>query len=223
MSTAHGQPRHRHRRSSASTACSSGSAPRRSAGPRLLAAKTARRSSRSRSCRSCVLVRRRRWRSAGTRRSTRPAVVAAVVLGTVAFAGLGLLMAGTLRGEVTLAAANGLYLVLLLLGGMVVPARPSCPARCERSPSCCPRPRSPRRSPARSPRGVDVPGRAWLVLAAWAVGAPRRGRAHRSAGSSPRASAAMRRPVAGASAAGRSVGAGPSRSSGRARPARRPR
>src|SRR5436305_3964579 len=41
-------------------------------------------------------------------------VVAAVVLGTIAFSGLGLLMAGRLRGEVTLAAANGLYLVLLL-------------------------------------------------------------------------------------------------------------
>src|SRR5438067_1018918 len=40
---------------------------------------------------------------------------------TVAFAGLGLLMAGTLRAEVTLAAANGVYLVLLLLGGMIVP------------------------------------------------------------------------------------------------------
>src|SRR4051794_29505363 len=49
------------------------------------------------------------------------AAAVAVALGTVAFAGLGLLMAGTLRGEVTLAAANGLYLVLLITGGMVVP------------------------------------------------------------------------------------------------------
>ena len=49
------------------------------------------------------------------------AVLGAVVLGTAAFGGLGLLMAGRLRGEVTLAAANGLYLVLLLLGGMVFP------------------------------------------------------------------------------------------------------
>ncbi|MBV8161271.1 MAG: ABC transporter permease [Acidimicrobiia bacterium] len=49
------------------------------------------------------------------------AAVVAMVLGTVAFAGLGLLMAGSLRGEVVLAAANGLYLLLLLLGGMVVP------------------------------------------------------------------------------------------------------
>ena len=47
--------------------------------------------------------------------------VAFVVLGTVAFAGLGLLMAGRLRAEATLAAANGLYVVLLLVSGMVVP------------------------------------------------------------------------------------------------------
>lgn len=45
----------------------------------------------------------------------------AVVLGTMAFAGLGLLLAGRLRGEVNLAAQNGLYLVLLLVGGMVIP------------------------------------------------------------------------------------------------------
>ena len=44
-----------------------------------------------------------------------------VALGTAAFAGLGLLMAGTLRAEATLAAANGLYLVLLLASGLVVP------------------------------------------------------------------------------------------------------
>lgn len=49
------------------------------------------------------------------------AAVAAVLVATVAFAGLGLLMAGALRAEVTLAAANGLYLVLLLLGDMIVP------------------------------------------------------------------------------------------------------
>ena len=35
--------------------------------------------------------------------------------------GIGLALAGRLRGEVNLAAANGLYLVLLLLGGMVFP------------------------------------------------------------------------------------------------------
>jgi ABC-2 type transport system permease protein len=47
--------------------------------------------------------------------------LAALVLGSVAFAGLGLLMAGTLRAEATLAVANGLYLVFLLLGGFILP------------------------------------------------------------------------------------------------------
>jgi ABC-2 type transport system permease protein len=47
--------------------------------------------------------------------------VAGVIAGTVAFAGLGLTLAGRLRGEINLAAQNGIYLVLLLLGGMVIP------------------------------------------------------------------------------------------------------
>ncbi len=50
-----------------------------------------------------------------------PAAIGAVLLGTVAFAGIGLTFAGRLRGELNLAALNGLYLVLLLLGGMVIP------------------------------------------------------------------------------------------------------
>jgi ABC-2 type transport system permease protein len=49
-----------------------------------------------------------------------PAVVL-LLIGTVAFAGIGLLMAGTLRAEANLAAANGLFLVLLFLGGMAYP------------------------------------------------------------------------------------------------------
>ena len=49
------------------------------------------------------------------------AAVGAVLLGTIAFAGIGLVFAGRLRGELNLAALNGLYLVLLLLGGMVIP------------------------------------------------------------------------------------------------------
>jgi ABC-2 type transport system permease protein len=48
-------------------------------------------------------------------------VAAAFLLGTLAFAGLGLLLAGTLRAEATLAIANGLFLALLLLGGVVLP------------------------------------------------------------------------------------------------------
>ncbi|GAA1667128.1 ABC transporter permease [Nonomuraea maheshkhaliensis] len=44
-----------------------------------------------------------------------------VVLGTAAFSGLGLLMAGTLRAEATLAGANLVYLVLLGAGGVMFP------------------------------------------------------------------------------------------------------
>jgi ABC-2 type transport system permease protein len=44
-----------------------------------------------------------------------------VLLGTAAFAGLGLAMAGRFRAEAVLALANGLFLVLLLVGGIVVP------------------------------------------------------------------------------------------------------
>jgi ABC-2 type transport system permease protein len=47
--------------------------------------------------------------------------VIAVLLGTVAFAGLGLLLAGTLRAEATLALANALFIAFLLLGGIVLP------------------------------------------------------------------------------------------------------
>ncbi|WP_236241095.1 ABC transporter permease [Streptomyces sp. CC228A] len=49
------------------------------------------------------------------------AVVLLLVAGTAAFSGLGLLMAGTLRAEATLAAANLVFLLLLVGGGVVVP------------------------------------------------------------------------------------------------------
>ncbi len=44
-----------------------------------------------------------------------------VLTGTAAFVALGLLMAGTLRAETTLAAANLVYLLLLAGGGVVIP------------------------------------------------------------------------------------------------------
>jgi ABC-2 type transport system permease protein len=49
-------------------------------------------------------------------------VVAAVALGTGAFSALGLLLAGTLRAEATMALTNALFLMALLLGGLLVPA-----------------------------------------------------------------------------------------------------
>ncbi len=59
------------------------------------------------------------WSPAGP---VNPALlIAGVLLGTAAFAGLGLLLAGTLRAEATLALANGLFLATLILGGIVQP------------------------------------------------------------------------------------------------------
>lgn len=48
-------------------------------------------------------------------------VLLLVVLGTAAFGALGLLIAGTLRAEATLAVANLVYVLLLVGGGLIVP------------------------------------------------------------------------------------------------------
>ena len=48
-------------------------------------------------------------------------VAGALILGSAGCAGIGLALAGSLRAEVNLAASNGLYLVLLLVSGIVVP------------------------------------------------------------------------------------------------------
>lgn len=58
------------------------------------------------------------WQFAG---SLWPLAVVVILLGTAAFAGVGLLLSGRLRAELNLAAQNGLYLLLLLLGGMIIP------------------------------------------------------------------------------------------------------
>lgn len=49
------------------------------------------------------------------------AAAALMLLGTAACSGLGLLMAGTLRAEATLAAANLVFVLLLVGGGVVIP------------------------------------------------------------------------------------------------------
>ncbi|WP_313405781.1 ABC transporter permease [Aeromicrobium sp.] len=48
-------------------------------------------------------------------------LVVLAVLATIAFGGLGLLMAGTLRAEATLALANLVYVLLLVGGGVLLP------------------------------------------------------------------------------------------------------
>jgi ABC-2 type transport system permease protein len=96
--------------------------------------------------------------------------LAAVLVATVAFAGLGLLMAGTLRAEVTLAAANGLYLVLLLLGGMIVPLS-KLPGVLRAGARALPAAALSDALHAALASNA-VPGRAWVVLVIWAVAAP---------------------------------------------------
>ncbi len=49
-------------------------------------------------------------------------VLGLVLLASAGLAGIGLALAGHLRAELNLAASNGLYLVLLLLSGIVVPS-----------------------------------------------------------------------------------------------------
>ena len=98
-------------------------------------------------------------------------VVGAVLLGTLAFAGIGLTLAGTLRGEVNLAAQNGLYLVLLLIGGIMFPLD-SLPSWLQ-----TPAELLPSSALADVMRGALTEtslngGAAWIVLAVWALVAP---------------------------------------------------
>lgn len=98
------------------------------------------------------------------------AALAAAVLGTIALAGLGLLLAGSLPALTTLAVANGVYLLLLLLGGMVFPLD-RLPGALETVAHALP-------STALAEifhgtiGGGSAPLRAWVVLSAWTVAAP---------------------------------------------------
>ena len=92
-------------------------------------------------------------------------------MATVAFSGLGLLLAGLLRAEVTLAAANGLYLVLLLLGGMIFPLS-KLPGGLRAVAEGLPAGALSDALHGTLTAGAAVPARAWIVLAAWAVATP---------------------------------------------------
>jgi ABC-2 type transport system permease protein len=98
-------------------------------------------------------------------------LVLAVLLGTIACAALGLCIAGTLRALATLAAANGLYLILLLLSGMVIPLD-KLPGSARAVARALPSGALAEAIRGSVTAGVDVPGRAWVVLATWAVLAP---------------------------------------------------
>jgi len=111
------------------------------------------------------------WNPGGGGGAAAGQAVAVAVLATVAFGGIGLLLAGVLRAEVNLAAANGLYLILLLLGGMVVPLD-KLPNGLADVAKALPAAALSDGLHAALGTGTAVPGSAWLVLAIWAAAAP---------------------------------------------------
>lgn len=99
------------------------------------------------------------------------AAVGAVATGTLAFGGLGLFIAGRLRAEINLAAQNGLYLVLLLLGGMVIPFD-ELPGGLATVARCLPSGALADVLRDTLVGGADRPGSSWIVLGAWALVTP---------------------------------------------------
>jgi ABC-2 type transport system permease protein len=95
----------------------------------------------------------------------------AIVLGTAAFAGIGLCLAGTLSGTLNLAATNGLYLVLLLLGGMVIPLE-ELPSAVRAVAEVLPGAALSQALDQAFNADAATGWQPWVVLGAWAVGAP---------------------------------------------------
>jgi len=97
--------------------------------------------------------------------------IGAVLLGTMAFAGVGLTLAGRLRGEINLAALNGLYLLLLLLGGMVIPFE-KLPGAIRGIAHALPSGALADVLRDALTGGGSQPATSWVVLAIWAAVAP---------------------------------------------------
>jgi ABC-2 type transport system permease protein len=101
-------------------------------------------------------------------------VVLAVLLllvGTIAFAGIGMLLAGTLRAEANLAVANGLFLVLLFLGGMAYPLA-KLPDALETFAKALPAAALSETVRAVLTPGASFPTGELVVLVVWAIAAP---------------------------------------------------
>ncbi len=99
------------------------------------------------------------------------AAVAAMVLGTIAFGGIGLLLAGRLKPLVNLAVVNSLFVVLLLLGGMLIPLG-KLPGWLAGVAELLPASALADALHATLGRGAAVSVRDWVVLVVWAVAAP---------------------------------------------------
>ncbi len=95
----------------------------------------------------------------------------AFFLGTAAFGGIGLLLAGTLRGTVTLAAANAVYLVLLAFGGMAF-SLDELPTGARAVAELLPAAALSETARWCLTDGLTAPTKSWVVLAAWALLAP---------------------------------------------------
>lgn len=100
-----------------------------------------------------------------------PAALVGILLATIGFAGLGLLLGGVLPGLTTLAAANGIYVLLLLLSGMVFPVD-RLPAGAETAARLLPSTALAQVLQGALRADAGIPGTAWLVLLVWAVVAP---------------------------------------------------
>ena len=92
----------------------------------------------------------------------------ALVSGTVTFAALGLAMAGGLRAEITLAGANALFLLFVLLGGGILPLA-HLPAPLAAVAQLLPATALTEALQASMSNGAAFPAFALLVLAIWAI------------------------------------------------------
>jgi len=97
--------------------------------------------------------------------------VAVVVLASIGFGGLGLVLAGSLRAEVNLAAANGLWLLLLLVSGMLAPLS-KLPGWLQGVAKVLPAAALADALHRAVGLGTSVAGWSWVVLVVWAVAAP---------------------------------------------------
>jgi ABC-2 type transport system permease protein len=104
------------------------------------------------------------WRPVGSL----PLAVLAMALGTVTFAALGLAMAGGLRAEATLAGANALYLIFLLIGGGILPLD-HLPGPLASLAQLLPPAALTQALQGTMIAGSAFPGGAFLTLAIWAV------------------------------------------------------
>lgn len=91
-----------------------------------------------------------------------------VVIGTVTFAALGLAMAGALRAELTLAGANALFLLFILIGGGILPLN-HLPAPVAAVAQLLPAAALTQALQASMTGGAAFPTFALSVLAVWAV------------------------------------------------------